>query len=198
MAGDATTLVVPGHGTVFTAAANTAMPATGLEAFSLAGTPPTGWTSLGHTSKQNTVAFSTDGGDASSLGTWLEDAVRTIYAATNWALTVNGLQVDKPTLDLSFNGGFDEDDGYIVPGSNAGKAVAMFVLCQDGSGQLGFYIPNTSTKLGSAPSIDTENFFELPLSSNILSASTSVIPALPDGRSGIMKIYKTGLEAPGA
>lgn len=198
MAGDATTLFVPGHGTVFKAAANTAMPVAGLSAFTLTGTEPTGWTSLGHTSTQNTVAFKTDGGDATVLDTWLEDSVRTIYASTQWSLTVNGLQVDENNLDLSFNGEFDDDNGYIVPGSNQGISCALFVLCQDGTGQLGFYIPNTSTKLGDAPSIDTSNFFELPLSASILAAPSSAIPTLTDGRAGIMKVYKTDLVAPGS
>jgi hypothetical protein len=195
MTADATALVVPGHGTVFKAAANTVMPAGGLSDFGLA-VAPTGWTSLGHTSTQNTVAFATDGGDPTTLGTWLQDGVRTMYAVTDWSLTVNALQVDKDNLDLAFNGEFDTDDGYIVPGSNAGTSCALFVLCQDGTGQLGFYIPNTSTKLGDAPSIDTANFFELPLAASILAASTTAIPALTDGRPGIMKVYKTGLTAP--
>lgn len=193
MAADSTALVIPGNGTVFVAPANTVAPTTPLTGFSLTGTPPTGWTSLGHTSKDDTVAFNTDGGDATTLNTWLQDGVRTIYAATDWSLTIAGLQVDKPTLDLAFNGGFDTDGGYIVPGTNTGQGKALFVLCQDGTGKLGFYIPNTSTKLGDAPSIDTENFFELPLSASILAAAAAAIPALPDGRTGIMKIYKTGL-----
>lgn len=192
---DATTLVIPGHGTVFKAPANTAMSAGGLADFTLTGTPPTGWVSLGHTSIQNTVAFATNGGDASVLGTWIDDAVRTIYAATDWSLTVNALQVDQENLDLAFNGEFDADDGYIVPGTNQGTSTALFVLCQDGTGKLGFYIPNTSTKLGDAPSIDPTNFFELPLSASILASDGTSIPPLIDGRSGIMKVYKTGLTA---
>lgn len=195
MTADATALVIPGHGTVYKAPANTAMPTGGLSAFTLAGTPPTGWVSLGHTSVDNTVAFGIDGGDATVLNTWLQDGVRTVYAATNWSLTVNALQVDEDNLDLAFNGAFDTDDGYIVPGSNTGTSTALFVLCQDGTGQLGFYIPNTSTKLGDAPSIDTAKFFEMPLSASILSADVASIPALPDGRPGIMKVYKTGLAA---
>lgn len=196
MTADATALVVPGHGTVFKAPANTEMPAGGLAAFSLLGTVPTGWISLGHTSTDNTVAFSTDGGDATKLGTWLQDGVRTVYAATDWSLGVNTLQVDKDNLDLAYNGAFDDDGGYIVPGSNSGLDTALFVLCQDGTGQLGFYIPNTSTKLGDAPSIDTEKFFETPLTAAINAADPDAIPPLADGRAGIMKIYKTGLTAP--
>lgn len=196
MAADSTALVVPGNGTVFKATENTKMPTGGISAFSLLGTPPTGWTSLGHTSTDNTVAFNRDGGDATKLGTWLQDGVRTIYAADDWSLTIGTLQVDKDSLDLAYNGAFDTDNGYIIPSSNGGTSTALFVLCQDGTGQLGFYIPSTTTKLGDAPSIDTEKFFETPLRASIQPAATTAIPALADGRAGLMKLYKTGLVKP--
>ncbi|WP_413600850.1 hypothetical protein [Curtobacterium sp. Curtsp57] len=188
MPADAGTLVVPGHGTVFTAPKNTPMPTAGPSAFGL-NAAPTGWVNIGHTSQENMVSFSTDGGDATALSTWLQDNVRTIYAATSWSLGINALQLDKPNLDLAFNGEVDEDGGYIVPGSNGGLEMALFVLAVDTTGKLGFYIPNTSTKLGDSPSFDTENFLELPLSSSIQAADEAVIPALADGRGGIMKIY---------
>lgn len=190
MVADSGTLFIPGHGTVFRAPANTPMPAAGPSAFTLNGTPPTGWTNLGHTSKENTMSFSTDGGDATVLDTWLQDGVRTIYASTSWTFGINALQLDKPSLDLAFNGAVDaEDGGYIIPASNGGLENALFVLAQDTTGALGFYLPNTSTKLGDSPVVDTENFFELPLASSIQAASEDVIPALSDGRAGIMKLY---------
>lgn len=190
MAADAGTLFIPGHGTVFRAPANTPMPEAGPTAFSLGSTVPTGWTSLGHTSKENMISFSTDGGDARVLDTWLQDAVRTIYASVNWTLGINALQLDKPTLDLAFNGAVDSDDGgYIIPASNGGLENALFVLAQDTTASLGFYIPNTSTKLGDSPVFDTENFTELPLSSSIQAAAANVIPPLADGRAGLMKLY---------
>jgi hypothetical protein len=190
MVADSGTLFIPGHGTVFRAPANTPMPAAGATAFTLTGAPPTGWTSLGHTSKENTMSFSTDGGDATVLDTWLQDGVRTIYASTSWTFGINTLQLDKQSLDLAFNGAIDaEDGGYIIPSSNGGLGNSLFVLSQDTTGNLGFYIPNTSTKLGDSPVVDTENFFELPLSASIQAASNDLIPALPDGRAGIMKLY---------
>ena len=196
MAGDSTTLFVPGKGTIFTADPNTVMPETGISAFTLAGAEPTGWTGLGHTSIANTIGFTIDGGDATVLGTWLDGAVRTIYADTNWGLTANELQVDKPSLDLAFNGWFDADNGYVVPGANQGTPKALFVLCQDGTGQLGFYIPNTSVKLSDSPVFDTANFLEMPIAASFQSADQAAIAPNADGRAGLFKIYKTGLVAP--
>lgn len=195
MSVDANALFIPGHATVFHSAANVAMPAGGLDDFTLTGAAPTGWTNLGHTSKQNTVSFSREGGEKTSLDTYLADAVRTIYSSEAWTLTVPALQIDGDILDLAFNGDFDEDDGYVVPGSNAGVTRGLFLLFQDTTGKLGFYIPKNTVKLGDAPSIDPTNFLELPLTASVQSASSSVIPAVNDVP-GIMKIYKTGLTAP--
>lgn len=196
MAIDATAKIVPGHGTLFIGDKNAILPADPLTSFGLEGTPPVAWENLGHTSKENTAAFTRDGGDKTVLDSWLKDGVYTIYAAVNWGLTINPIQIDKNALDLAFNGSFDTDDGYIVPGSNSGNESALFLLTQDGTGSLGFYIPNTSVTMGDAPELDTENFFELPLTASILSVDTSVIPAASNGKAAIMKVYKTGLTAP--
>jgi hypothetical protein len=185
--------IVPGHGTVFVADVNTPMPAGGLADFNLTGPAPSGWTNIGHTSKDNTAAFSKSGGEPTTLDTWLADQVDTIYASTSWSLGVNALQFDEDNLNLAFGGFLDTDGGYVVPSSNPGLDKAIFLLATDGTGKLGFYIPNTSTALGDAPSIDTTKFTELPLSASILTADESVIPANADGTPGIMKIYKTGL-----
>lgn len=195
MGADATAIFVPGHGTVFVADTSASFPANPLAAFTLTGTPPTGWTSIGHTSKDNTAAFSKDGGDSTSLDTWLADAVRTVYSALAWALTVNALQLDTVNLGLAFNGASDTDGGYIVPGSNNGLTKQVFLLATDGSASLGFWMPNTSVLLGDAPSIDPTKFFELPLSVSINAADVAKIPAV-NGVAGIMKIYKSSLVTP--
>ncbi len=195
MAIDATRKIVPGHGTLFTADLAAALPADPLTAFTLTGTPPTGWTNLGHTSKQNTAAFTKDGGDPTVLDSWLADGVDVIYATEQYGLTINPIQVDQDSLDLAFDGFFDTDGGYVVPSTNNGTGKQLFLLATDGTGKLGFYMASTSVKIGDAPSVDPTNFFELPLAARILAAPEDKIPANADGVPGIMKIYKTGLVA---
>lgn len=197
MSADSNALFIPGHATVFHAPPNTEMPATTLAAFTLTGAAPASWANLGHTSKQNTASFAKEGGEKTTLDTYLADAVRAIYSAESWAFNVPALQIDGDVLDMSFNGDFDEDDGYIIPASNSGVARALFALFKDSTGSLGFYIPNTTVKLGDAPTFDPTNFVELPLSAAIQSAAEEVIPAV-NGVPGIMKLYKTGLAAPEA
>lgn len=187
--------IVPGHGTLFVADFDAELPDDPLEAFTLTGAEPDGWTNVGHTSKGNQPAFAKEGGDATVLDTWLADNVDVVYAAEQWSLGVNALQVDQTGLDLGFGGFFDTDGGYVVPASNPGLEKQTFLLATDGTGDLGFWMPNTSTKLGDAPSMDASNFFEIPLSSKILSADESLLPANENGTPGIMKIFKTGLAA---
>ena len=196
MSADSTAIIVPAHGTLFVADEDAAFPANPLDAFSLTGAPPTGWDGLGHTSKDNLPTFNKDGGDATTLDTWLQDAVRTIYASTAWSLNANALQLDQLGLDLAYSGQFDADGGYIIAGTNNGLNKQAFLLCQDGTGKLGFWMPNTSVVLGDAPSIDPTKFFELPLAVAINAAPEEKIPGLPDGRAGIMKLYKSGLAQP--
>jgi hypothetical protein len=192
---DPNALVIPGHATLFHAPANTALPLDPLTSFTLtAATVPTGWKNIGHTSKANIVNFEREGGEKTSLDTYLADAVRTVYSSVNWTLNVPALQFDEDVLDLAFAGGFDTDDGYIIPGSSDATGAALFVLFTDGTGRLGFYIPNTTVTLGDVPTFDPENFTELPLAAAIQSAAESVIPSV-GGKPGIMKLYKSGLAA---
>ncbi|MBU3995590.1 MAG: hypothetical protein KKF42_07425, partial [Actinobacteria bacterium] len=170
MAVDATKLIIPGRGAVFQAAQNTSPGPDPLDNFALTTTSVAGWTHLGHTSKANTIAFSKEGGEATSLGTFLADSVRVFNSANSWSVGVPALQFDEDILDLAFNGDWDPvTKGYIVPGSPAPVDTALFIYFEDNTGSLGFWLPNTSVTLGDAPSVDTENFFELPLTASILS-----------------------------
>jgi hypothetical protein len=191
MSVDKTKTIVPGHGTFFTADQSATFPSNPLNAFTLTGTPPDGWTNLGHTSKDNTAAFKRDGGDKNSLDSWLQDGVVVTYDAVNWSLQVNSLQLDQPNLDLAFNGETDTDGGYIVPSSSTGQDKQAFLLATDGTGSLGFWMPSTNVTLGDDPSIDPTKFFELPLGVSILAADPEKL-VLSDGRAALMKIFKTG------
>lgn len=194
MSADATKLVIPGHGTVFTASKNHLPPATPLSAFTLTN-EPTGWTNLGHTSKANTIAFTKEGGEQESLDTFLADAVRTTTASTSWGVTIPALQFDEENLALAFNGEFDETTGGYTVATPAPVERALFLYFQDTTGALGFWIPNTVVALGDAPTVDTTQFFELPLSAKIQSVDSGIIPPI-SGRAGLFQIFKTGLVAP--
>lgn len=198
MSVDATKLVIPGHGTVFHAPVNTAPPADPLNAstgFNLQSDGPSPWLNLGHTSKQNTIAFTKEGGERETIDTFLADAVRESVGSVSWGVTVAALQFDADNLDMAFNGEFDEETGGYTVASPAPIEAALFLYFQDTTGSLGFWLPNTTVALGDAPSVDTTQFFELPLAVSILAASDAVIPAV-NGRAGAFQIFKSGLSAP--
>ena len=194
MAVDSTKLVIPGHGTVFHAPVNTLPPSNPLEAFNLQADGPTPWKNLGHTSKQNTIAFTKEGGDRETIDTFLADAVRESVASTSWGVTIAALQFDEDNLAMAFNGDFDEATGGYTVATPVPVEAALFLYFQDTTGALGFWLPNTTVALGDAPTVDTANFFELPLSATILAASNDVIPAV-NGRAGTFQIFKSGLVA---
>ncbi|WP_136057241.1 IPT/TIG domain-containing protein [Microbacterium sp. K24] len=194
MSVDATTLVIPGHGTVFYAPVNTKPPTNPLGAFNIQADGPTVWKNLGHTSKQNTIAFTKEGGEKESLDTFLADGVRTTTGSTSWGVNVAALQFDKNNLDLAFNGDFDPSTGGYTVASPAPLPVSLFLYFQDTTASVGFWLPNTEISLGDAPSVDTANFLEMPLTASVLSADNATIPAV-NGRPGVFQIFKTGLTA---
>jgi hypothetical protein len=189
---DSTTLVIPGHGTVFIAPVNTAPPTNPLTAFNIQSDGPTVWKNLGHTSKDNTISFTKDGGEKELLDTFLADSVRSSTSATKWGLDIKALQFDKTNLDLAFNGQINPATGGYSVAAPAPVPTALFLFLQDTTGALGFWIPNTEISLGDAPSIDPTKFLEMPLTATILTASNAVIPAV-NGRGSVFEIYKSGL-----
>ena len=194
MSANASTLTIPAHGTIFHAPVNTAPPSNplGSSGFNLQLDGPTPWRNLGHTSKTNTIAFTREGGERTSLDTFLADSVRYSDASTSWGLTVNALQFDEDNLRFAFNGDFDPDTGGYIVATPKPVQTALFLYFQDSTGSLGFWIPNAEMTLGDAPSVDTAAFFELPLTASILSADSAAIAPL-DGRAGLYEIFQTNL-----
>lgn len=180
---NADAVMIPGRGAIFTAAVSTAPPA--YKTMSPE-TPGTGWTSLGHTSKENAVGLSKSGGEATSFESWWAAALAVIYSSTTWAVTVNALQIDAGVLDLAFNGSLDDDDGYIVPASVVAVDKALFVLAVQGTKRMGLYLPKVSITLGDAPTFDPTRLFEVPLSAAVLADDNT-----------LMKWYHPALEAVG-
>lgn len=183
MAGmNAANVIIPGRGAIFLAAPGTAP----LEYKTATPETPglTGWTTLGHTSKDNSVALAKDGGDVQTFDSWWQSALAVIYDPTTWSVTVNALQIEKGTLDLAFNGTIDTDGGYIVPSQVEAVDKAMFILALQGTKRMGLYLPHVSITLGDAPSFDPSKMFEIPLNAAILADNDMV-----------MKWYHPGLES---
>lgn len=165
---------IPGKGTVLVADPDTEV------AFDYLTLDPTGvltggWEALGHTSRENNVTLSKEGGDVTTVGSWWEEILRSQRAGTNWTVTVNSIQIDAMTLGLAFGGGtLDTVEGTYDVGDIIPQDKALFILIVDNGGnRLGLYIPNTSTSIGDAPEFAIDAFFEIQLSGTIQASPTT-------------------------
>ena len=181
---------IPGYGTVFTAPVNT--PLDDITAFTKDAEKVGEFENLGHTSSDNPIELSVDGGDATSKRSWLRDAIVTLYAGTTWTATGASLQTDRKSIQKIYNG-WDTDDGLgsVIPSAKKGIDLAMVILSQDDSGKLAFYTPNVNFTYGDAPSFDIENFFETSFQATFQAPEPGILPAGPDGASGLFAFYGT-------
>jgi hypothetical protein len=163
--------IIPGKGTVLVAAPDTAIPSNWA---TIDPTSPAqlaasgGWDALGHTSRENNVGLSKDGGDATPVGSWWDENLDTQRTGTNWTVTVNSIQVDSTTLGLAFGGGtLDTVVGSYDVGDIVAQDKALLIIVQGATSRMALYIPNTSVSIGDAPEFPTDAFFEIQLSAAI-------------------------------
>ena len=126
----------------------------------------TGFTVLGHTSKDNPPALSKDGGETELKDTWDVPGLRAETSVVKWSCTVNAVSVTQSVLELAFPGGkWDASTKTMkVPANASTVTKAVLILMKDAvAGYAGIYIPAGSIALGEAPSIATDGFFELQL-----------------------------------
>lgn len=186
--GDA--LLQAARGTVFTAPAKTAIPTAGVKQFLLnsgsvkvgaADTPV--WDNLGHTSNSNKISFSKDGGDTTTIDTWLMAAARTSTEAPTITVSGASVQGDKATLK-KVTGGWDGDHGgVIVPIKPIVQKLALFVLAYDDGDKLSFglYLPETDFTFDTID-LTGDEFAEF--SFNAVVKSTDALKKGPNGETG--------------
>lgn len=186
--GDA--LIQAARGTVFTAPAKTSIPTAGVKQFLLnsgsvqvgtANTPV--WDNLGHTSNSNKISFSKDGGDTTTIDTWLMAAARTSTEAPTITVSGASVQGDKATLK-KVTGGWDGDHGgVIVPIKPIVQKLALFVLAYDDGDKLSFglYLPETDFTFDTID-LTGDEFAEF--SFNAVVKSTDALKNGPNGETG--------------
>ncbi|GAB2698363.1 phage tail tube protein [Thalassiella azotivora] len=165
-------VILPGRGTAFTAAPDTA-PFDKATVDPASAATYTGWDCIGHTSRDNTVSLSKEGGEATNRGSWWDPNLRATRDPNVWGFTMNSLQVDELTLGLAFPGGEIRDGGFWVPSATGSVERAVYILMADGSARAGLYFPRVDISIGDAPEIATDSFFEIQLSGSLLSATAT-------------------------
>jgi hypothetical protein len=167
MALDDAAVVIPGTGHVWVAPAGTAKPSD----LSNPGSP---WAELGHTSIDDGMTITRDGGDSEVLGTWQNPSLRERRDPVVFALTLHLLQIDNNTLDLYFGGGDTSVEGVFGVNLISQPAErAMFIKIVDGSNEFPFYIPKTSIASDDDVEADVEAFLAWPIRATILGVTGS-------------------------
>lgn len=165
---DDATLVVS-TGTFYTAAVGTALP-TDLSAV------PVAWTSVGHTSLSDIFGASSDGGDATTVGTLQNASLRTKYAPRTESFKITLQQWDTESLKLFYgsNASVGTAGEVQVPANPVPTVAAFLAVFEDGANTFAMYAPKAEIYRGDDLSIaDTESLAGLPLSVKPMIHSTN-------------------------
>lgn len=158
---------IPGTGHIYTAPSGTASPVNPLA-------PTTPWVELGHTSRDDGLTITRDGGDSETLGTWQNASLRERRDPTTFAITMQAQQVDNTVLGLYFGGGDQSEPGVFGVTSATGTTeLALYVRIVDGANEIGMYVPKASISSDDDVEIDVEGFLSFPLRATVLQATGS-------------------------
>lgn len=151
------------HGTEVT------LTATGAEATVLSA--PNGWSTLGHTSRDELPEFGFDGGDTEVRGTWQNENLREVVTKPIADyLTLMLQQFDTDAFELYY--GKDASKAAGVFGVASGTATpiekALLIIIVDGDTKIGFYSPKASVRRDESISLATDEFASLPVRATFL------------------------------
>jgi len=167
MALDDAAVIIPGTGYVYTAPAGTAAPVDLIN-------PGSPWEDLGHTSIEDGLTITKDGGDSNILGTWRNPALRDRRDPVTFAITIHLLQLTNETLAFYFGGGDTSVEGVFgVNLITQPQERAMFVRIVDGDVSAPLYVPRVSLASDDDVEVDVENFLAFPVRATVLGVTGS-------------------------
>lgn len=163
-------------GYIYTAAVDAVSP-TEQEVFDFVDetTTLTGYTIIGHTSRDDLPEFGFDGGDAEAKGTWQNEALRTVVTdpAVDF-VTFNLVQFDKATLELYYGAAnvATETSSYALNGSPGGATQKGFlIVIVDGANHIAFHASKVDLRRDDAISLAVDEFGALPMRATFLKSS---------------------------
>jgi hypothetical protein len=155
-------VLIPGTGQIYVAPAETAIPAN-LTA------PAAPWDNIGHTSREDGLTITRDGGDSETIGTWQNPTLRERRDPTTFAITAFLHQVTNEVLEMYFGPGDETTaDRFGVTSSTATVERALYVRIIDGTNEVGLYIPKASISSEDDVEIDVEGFLSFPIRATVL------------------------------
>ena len=160
-------VTIPGQGHIYLAPVGTPKPTDLTD-------PESPWYDVGHTSADDNITISRDGGDTKTLGSWQNSALKVQRDPTTFAIVMNLLETSNVTLELYFGGGDKSVAGVFgVSSSPTPQERAMFVRIIDGDNEFPFYIPKVSISSDDDVETDTDKLMEYPVRCDILSVTGS-------------------------
>lgn len=160
-------VILPGTGFMYLAPAETAKPAS-LTA------PASPWENLGHTSREDGLTITRDGGDSEVIGSWQNPSLRERREPSVFAITAFLHQVDNSVLELYFGPGDLTNAGeFGVTTSSATTSKALYVRIVDGTNEVDLYIPKVSIAAEDDVEIDVEGFLSFPVRATVLQVTGS-------------------------
>lgn len=172
-------VLIPGTGHIYLAPTGTPAPPDPNTV------PSSPWLDVGHTSREDGLTISRDGGDSEVLGTWQNANLRDRREPTTWAVGFRLHQVDGEALRLFFGGGEIIDGRYAAPANPIAQEHALYVVMVDGTNRVGIYFPKTSVLADDDVEVDVENFLALPVRATVLSmAGTNLMEWFADSITG--------------
>ena len=165
---DTATLVVS-TGKYYTATIGTALPAD-------ISAPGVAWTEVGHTSLEDILNITSEGGDATVIGTLQNKALRTRFSDRSEVMAFTLQQFDAESLKLYYGSNCTVgSSGEIqVPTNPVPTTKAFLAVFVDGENYFGIYAPKAEIYRNDDLSLsDTESLAGLPLGVRPLVYSTN-------------------------
>ncbi|MGC4928078.1 hypothetical protein [Streptomyces sp. DT117] len=155
---DAATLVV-GSGNYLTSPTGTPMPDDLL-------VPVSPWQNVGHTSLEDVFGITSEGGEATTIGSLQNKSLRTKYSARSETMNFTLQQFDTAALKLYYgaNSPILPDGSVGVPADPKPTEAAFLAIFIDGENHFAFYAPKAEIYRADDMAIaDTETLAGLPL-----------------------------------
>ena len=130
------------------------------------GVIPSPWDNMGHSSIEDILNVSTEGGEPTQLGSLQNTSLRTSVSAAVRSFTVNFLQWDAPTLKMYYGANTEiSADGTVrIPEQPLPSEGAWLAVLSDGDARGGFYATKCSAIGDGDFSIsDTDSLAQLPI-----------------------------------
>lgn len=174
-------VITPGTGFIFFGAPGTARPAAALinSYVPMDDAHFPGYSSVGHTSRDDLPQFGFDGGDTEVQGTWSNATFReVITTAASDYVTFNALQFDEQVLSLYYSQvDATPMDGIIEVTDSPTATInkALLVVIVDGPRRVAFHASSASIRRDDSIALATDSFAAFPLRATFLKVSGTPI-----------------------